>query len=83
MEETGFRIQVAGGRAGAMLDYELNYGLRVAFLILATADCLLLTADCVLHLRGVRACGMLRLYASPGQDVIYAAEKRNGSNFKK
>jgi hypothetical protein len=26
---------------------------------------------------------MLRLYGSPGQDVIYAAEKRNGNNFRK
>jgi hypothetical protein len=61
----------------------VNSELRIAFFPLATADCLLLTADCLLHLRGVRACGTLRLYHRPRQDVTSATERRNGRNFKK
>ena len=53
----------------------VNYGVCVAFLLLAAADCLLLTADCLLNLRGVRVGGTLGPYRSLRQDVIMAGEE--------
>ena len=53
----------------------MKYGLWVAFLLLAAADCLLLTADCLLNLMGVRVGGTLGQYRSLQQDVTLAGKE--------
>ena len=60
----------------------VNSELRIAFFLLATADCLLLTADCLLHLRGVGAGGTLGPYRSLRQDVILAGKEETLVNLK-
>jgi hypothetical protein len=60
----------------------VNSELRIAFFLLATADCLLLTADCLLHLRGVGAGGTYRPHSSLGQNVFSTGREETAVTSK-